>query len=434
MQRGVQYYFTLGSVLFPNFQSFYLNDNVDNFENDNFFQNAGNIGLNEIQLRSLHLVPDQNSNYSGCDIDWINFIAPCTGTFSFETYAVTGRTTVDTRITVFNNNLQQIAENDNISGSNNYSRVSLTLTGGELYRVRINNMSTSNAGFYNLIVGANLQISGPDLLCGSSQTYSIASPGTSVTWTSSNMNIATINPSTGLATPVQGASGTVTFTASVTICGQTFTQTKQVTVAQSGFVTGYYTMSVGATQRPLVDALYRSVMVGRGQTVGINFVVTSSTNVSARLWTHDNVTSTGVNFSTSITAPQQGYSSVTKTIYLDLTTPCGVVRNSYTFNVMSSGWSMRVLPNPANNVLSVSLDNPLLTANRSSTQPSAKTASAQTRLSLIDANSNLQLRTWLFKEAEQRNYQLNLSGIKPGTYLLRLERDGETVISKVIIQ
>ncbi|MBX9785620.1 MAG: hypothetical protein K2X48_20240 [Chitinophagaceae bacterium] len=299
-------------------------------------------------------------------------------------------------------------------------------------------MSTSNAGFYNLVVGANLQINGPDLLCGSSQTYSIESPGVSVSWSSSNTNIATIHPTTGVATPVQGASGTVTFTASVTLCGQTFTQTKTVTVAQSGFITGHYTMSVDPTQQSIANSLYRSVMVRRGQTVGINFTITGSTNVSSRLWTFDNLMSTGTTFSASITAPQTGYSSVTKTINLDLTTPCGIVRNTYTFQVMSGGWSMRISPNPATQTLNVLLDEPTPASKQmavnNAEEQKGKQITNETKLSLFDANTNLLVRTWVFKETSAKNYTLLLNGIRAGVYILKAERKGETTTAKVIVQ
>ncbi|MBX9783279.1 MAG: T9SS type A sorting domain-containing protein [Chitinophagaceae bacterium] len=206
-------------------------------------------------------------------------------------------------------------------------------------------------------------------------------------------------------------------------------------------VTGFYTMSVDPTQTPLVDGSSRFVMVRRGQTVGINFSITSLSNVTGVRWSYDNFWSTSNNFTVSITAPQTGYSSVYKTINLDLTTPCGVVRNSYSFQVMSGGWSMRIAPNPAVQTLTVSLEKDASVSGNSKTSEKGNNSAEQknsqnneTRLSLFDANSNKLVRTWLYQEATNKNYQLNISGLKPGVYILKTEREGQTLTTKVIIQ
>jgi hypothetical protein len=415
---------------------FDLRGEYDEYEMDNFSEVARTIQINERQARNFHQqYVETGSVWSQCDIDWVRFIPNCTSSYLVTTSQLQNRPAANTRLTIFSGNpLNQLAQNDDISATNKFSSITITLNAGTEYWIRVDNSNPTFTGYYNLIVSPIADITGPDIICGSSQTYTASiSQGINVSWSSGNTNIATINPSTGLATPVQGASGTVTFTASVIICGQTFTQTKQVTVAQSGFITGYYTMSVDPTQTPLTDALYRSVMVRRGQTVGINFTITGSTNVSLLRWYYDNLIASGNTLSISITAPQQGYSSVTKSVFLDLTTPCGIVRNTYTFNVMSSGWSMRISPNPVREVLSVNLDNNAATVT-SATQKISKPAATETRFSLLDANSNLRIRTWLFKEGERTNYQLQLSGIKSGVYILKLERGSETVTSKVIVQ
>ena len=84
MQRGVEYFHTLNkaNALIPNPESFYANDDVDNFENDNFSQNANVINLFTPQQHSFHLVPDQNSTYTGCDVDWVRFTPAC-GDFEY---------------------------------------------------------------------------------------------------------------------------------------------------------------------------------------------------------------------------------------------------------------------------------------------------------------------------------------------------------------
>jgi hypothetical protein len=68
------------------------------------------------------------------------------------------------------------------------------------------------AGIQSIYGAPGYFVSGPAQLCGSTAFAApTAAPGTVFTWSSSNPNVATINPSTGVATPVGG--GPVTFTA-----------------------------------------------------------------------------------------------------------------------------------------------------------------------------------------------------------------------------
>jgi hypothetical protein len=78
--------------------------------------------------------------------------------------------------------------------------------------------------------GNNL-INGPNLICpNNSATYSVPNPptGLAFTWSSSNTALATINPSTGIATRV--GNGTVTFTATANSGCGSVTLSKRVTV------------------------------------------------------------------------------------------------------------------------------------------------------------------------------------------------------------
>lgn len=114
--------------------------------------------------------------------------------------------------------------------------------------------STSVTTRLNVSVGTPTAITGPSNLCaGTTATYSIPNlpSGVTPTWSSSNTSYATINPSTGVATPVGTNTSSVTFTATIpatTTCGA-LTATKVVRAGSPGLVlVGTYTSaSTGVT-------------------------------------------------------------------------------------------------------------------------------------------------------------------------------------------
>jgi lysyl endopeptidase len=194
----------------------------------------------------------------------------------------------------------------------------------------------------------------------------------------------------------------------------------------------------GSTQTPLANDTYQSFYVPRNSYVSMNFVVTSATFPSYN-WSQSNSTSvaTGLNYSSSIQASPYGYSSVTRTIYLDYGTICGTARKAYTFNVVSIGGFGRVAvnPNPAKDVLNVSIikDDKILNEINSKQKTKALPTS-QTLFSLTDIFTNQVIKRWIFNEKQLTTYNLNISGLKKGVYVLTTERDGEKSTTKVIIQ
>lgn len=232
MQRGVEYFYALnkGVAPFPaNYTSFYQNDDVDNFENDNFSQNANLLSLFTPQQHSFHLVPDASSIYSGCDIDWVRFTPACGGTLSISTAFVAGRPSADTRLTLFSQALAQLAQNDNISTTNKYSKISFNFTAGTTYLLRVENMTPNTVGYYSITAGDNT-ISGSDLLCTPS-TYSFPDlpSGATVQWTSNPAGAVTFSPSNAkTTTATKVSSGSITITATVNCNGNIYTSSKSI--------------------------------------------------------------------------------------------------------------------------------------------------------------------------------------------------------------
>lgn len=188
----------------------------DSYEPDNSSNIARTIELGEIQERNFHKQYIGNGNWQLCDEDWIRFVAPCSGSFNLETFHAFGSSDADTRITVFNASLTQLAQNDNISSSNHFSKINYNFISGQTYFIRIDNMD-NNAGEsfnrgYNISVG-RLIISGPSTFC-TSQTYTVNAPGGStVNWTVSPSGIVNYTQNGNQITLTRLNNGSVTLTA-----------------------------------------------------------------------------------------------------------------------------------------------------------------------------------------------------------------------------
>lgn len=176
-QRGLMYIYTQNYLtsFWPTrhynqtANSFYKNADVDIYENDNYFQNARPILLNQQQYRAFHWKPGSNQ----LDVDWVLFRPTTNMSVTFRTRAVTGKPQPNTRITLFaDNGTTQLFQNDNINGSTVFSEIiTTTLTANTNYRLRIENLSTyptnESKGHYYLDIFQtgvpilNASISGP---------------------------------------------------------------------------------------------------------------------------------------------------------------------------------------------------------------------------------------------------------------------------------
>lgn len=408
MQRGVQYFYTLYRA-FPvayQFESFYRNEDVDNFENDNFFQNANNINLNAPQSHSFHLVPDQNSNYTGCDVDWVRFIPTCSGSFTVQTSAITGRTNANTRLTLFDAAQNQLAQNDDISPSNQFSSITLNLVAGQTYFIRVDNMSANVTGYYNLNVSEGFAITGSENVCSSGGTYSINGlpNGTSVSWSTNPIGYATFNPNNQTPTTVTSNQNEVftliaTFTSPCS--GLPITVTKEVTggtpIPTIQYVT-YYGQEVSLTALSIPGATYN--------------------------WYEDGVlTEAGTGNSYITTVP----CNTTKFIQVEAVNTCGTsIKAGRGVSVRcSTGGAFSLAPNPASSNLTISV-------NKSVDKTNTQTSTEIQEVRITDKLGNLKIINKYSKGTKLVN--INIASLKSDMYVVQIFNGNNWDSQQLVIQ
>lgn len=206
----------------------------DSYEPDNSYEIARSIVLNEIQEHNFHQQYNNNGgipNTTQCDVDWVRFTPTCSMNYDVQTFAIAGRTNANTRLTIFDANLNQLAQNDDISSSNQFSKITMSLVAGQTYFFKIENMSANLTGYYSLSINPSFVINGDNNFCITSNNYTISSlpAGAIVTWTATPSNIVTINsPNSPQTTLTRNSNGVITLTANISnACGGTITITKE---------------------------------------------------------------------------------------------------------------------------------------------------------------------------------------------------------------
>jgi hypothetical protein len=205
----------------------------DEYEMDNFSVAARNISLGEIQERNFHQQYEETGTtvWSQCDIDWVRFVAPCNSSFEILTSAMSGRTNANTRLTLFNNVLTQLAQNDDISSTNHYSSITWNFVAGNEYFIRVENMDNLVTGYYGLQVGSVSQITGNEnVVCNTTYTIQPMAGATYLWTTSTNLTIngSSTNNTVQVSPLVVGGQGWVQV-ALTTNCGN-FTIRKDVSL------------------------------------------------------------------------------------------------------------------------------------------------------------------------------------------------------------
>ena len=175
---------------------------------------------------------------------------------------------------------------------------------------------TSTVSRDDLIPAINLQISGPTTIC-KNQTPKFTASGTTfpVVWSSSNTNALTINSSTGVATPVNGYTGSVLVKATVNLqCGIV---SKSLTVnIVNGILATNYSISGPAEVCKSKSAMYTVTNAPAGSTI---------------TWSSSNLTAVPINASGVITPNGTFTGSVTITATIN-----GCEYNTRTVNIVNS--------------------------------------------------------------------------------------------------
>ncbi len=262
-------------------------------------------------------------------------------------------------------------------------------------------------------------INGLDRLC-TTTTYTISGlpVGATVQWTSSNTNIATITNG-GLATRINSATGSVVFTANITVpnrCG-THQVSKTVTVGAQVTISANITGCNGGgwqgwflAANPISNGSNWNWTVGSGQVV-IYSPTSPSTNIS--------VNGGGV-------------------VRLSYTDACGTARNDgITVYSTCPLFRVAVSPNPVKNNMSVSLSaEETGKATESGQIPPVRSieSGGKTILSLFEMNTSRMVKQWVYNETSGKNYQLNIAGLRKGVYVLQTDRGNQTRVTKVIVE
>lgn len=210
----------------------------DDYEMDNFSEAARPIIIGEVQERTFHeQYIKTGAVWTQCDEDWVRFIAPCTASFAVYTAAIPYTANANTRLTLYDNTLTQLAQNNNIAPGNNFSRIQHNFVQGNEYFIRVDNMGSQGLVYYTLQIGGGT-ISGLANVCGNT-TLSIPNlpSGAVITWSASPSGLVSFSPAgpttTTSTTATSIGHGTATITATIDVCGATtVAATKVVT---SGF-------------------------------------------------------------------------------------------------------------------------------------------------------------------------------------------------------
>lgn len=300
-----------------------------------------------------------------------------------------------------------------------------------------------------------LSIVGDNILCSGTKTYSIGGalpPGATVCWTSSNPFYASVPTSNcGTSIPLTYvADGSVTLTATITDCIETYSITS-ANILIGATVTGYYFVNSNYNQ-PTQNPLYVTnspIWLPANQSFGVTAYITSPGLIS-NTWTiapgsypfswgnsYNNLVFSGTSGTTA-------YSQRNGIFTVSAQTACGAYTGTYTWPVIVQGWFYKLLasPNPAKGNIHIQIEKVPDTSNRqicvldkgSKNSETSIAASNTTKMLLYDVNSKILIRQWNYSEKDASVYNLNIAGIKRGWYVLKMERDGKITTTKILIQ
>lgn len=387
----------------------------DDYETDNSNLTARTIVKGEMQERNFHqqlskATSGSTPTWSNCDVDWVRFTPTVSETVALSTYQLPGYTTVNTRLTLFNAALAQLAQNDNISTTNLYSSISYNVVAGQTYFIRVENLSGNITGYYRLSIcntysdPATYVLNAPTTVCASSpQSAQITNlpAGATVAWKASPDGILSVPPSGNPVSISYVGSGTATLTATVSVCGGPFVINK--VIRAGGYSSGDYPVSGSSS-----GSCGSSVFFSTNQLPG--------------------ATSYNWFYPGNWSASGQG------TYSLGLVVPAGTTTGNYQVgvrvaNACDAGGSpgiknvfitcnrfarvYKLSPNPATNDLVI------VPVDEVSATPNAKAASGPniTEVNIYD-QQGFQVKQYKFKG--QKQAVLNVSSIKTGIYFVEI--------------
>lgn len=403
-----------------------LKAEYDEYEPDNDPTTARSITFGEIQERNFHQEYTSediwgNPVWTMCDVDWVRFVAPCTSTFHVFTSAMNNRLPADTRLTLFDQNLNQLAQNDNISANNKFSDIEWSFQSGNTYFISIDNMQPDQNRYYRLQVGHSASISGPNAIC-SNGSFSVTSiPGATYTWTVDNPILVNLFPNGNSINITRRRQGTANITLTV-----------QITVGGCGTITVSKTFQFGATASTIIGPydINQHTIMGVAYTNTTYYFVANEISsffpAQSYTWTLFPPTDNPTLYSGQqpyITFIEPGY----HTLQVSKQTECGSIVSSIIINVQQNynGFRLSASPNPTSNQITATID-------EETNEMKALSTDTDIKFELYDFNTAQIKKQWTYKNV-QSIFTLNLSGINNGTYVLKATKGKHNRAIKIII-
>lgn len=293
-----------------------------------------------------------------------------------------------------------------------------------LVKGQITNVSISRPRPPLNIVSGN----GNDYICAGTVNYSLDGtlpPGATVTWTLNNNTYVTIpDPSIGPTVPVSFVSqGSATLTATVTDCVETYPEINKTIVA-GPYISGWIIASANSynhpgTQYNLTGGI--SLLLVPNDIALFQSAITS-TSLSNINWSWSgyppsNVITGGLGLTFSLPAASTPWTQRTTIWTLTAQHPCGVVNLNIPYTVVSKGgFGFRIIasPNPA-------INNLRLTFTEESKEVKALDSKTGVVIKLYSLNSAIRAKQWNFLN-DRSHYDLNVSGLKTGQYVIEITR------------
>lgn len=401
----------------------------DSFEPDNEPLQYRNISVGEVQERNFH---QQYNRVNGvpfvtqCDVDWVRFVATSTGNIAFSTYALPGYANANTRLTLFDQNLVQLGQNDNVSSTNLFSNIFHNVIAGQTYFIRVENMSPGTTGYYKLAVCSSyadpdlILLNGSTIMCENTGSYSISNlpQGATVSWSVSPFNVVSLALNGSAVTLTRNQTGLVTLTATISICGNTIVRSIQIQV--SGPQIESITVSnptAGISGSACYGNRGNEVNITTGNPIGHqDFVVTI---------TNPNGVTTTLNTGASFNLPT--YITNTMGWYLIQARPnssCGLGSNfGVYFEIINCGrgFNYSISPNPASSDITVS----------SITSTTTEVDHLITEVSIYDQQGNLKKRQ---KFANIKKATINIRSLPFGVYFIEISNGKTKERQQIVIQ
>ncbi len=278
---------------------------------------------------------------------------------------------------------------------------------------------------------SNADITGSDNFCTNS-TYSLTNipANSTVSWSASPSGLVNLScTNCNQTTLTRVSDGTVTLVATIAnACGTTsLVLNKSIAVGGNiAALAGTYSTSTNTFPLQTVNFVPSGNIYAQYQWPGI-------TNISAAL-------AAGSPPGTGFYSFPNGFSfniSSGQTISVNITgtNACGrPVTATRTF-IQSSGFLIAVSPNPATSNLNVSITQVEDTSRTVSSKPlTTSNTSGVTKMYLYNFYTGVLVKQWTFNEIKSINYNLNIGGVKPGVYALKMERDNKSTSTKIIVK